>query len=113
MTSNTSAPRDVDVAQAERLMEAGAVLLDVREQGEWDSGHADKALHVPLGQLQPTAFPTDSTIVAVCRSGNRSSQAASILAAAGLDVVNLEGGMKAWARAGLPVVRNDGQQGSV
>lgn len=113
MTTNTRAPRDVDVTQAERLVEDGAILLDVREQGEWDSGHADAAIHVPLGQLQPNAFPTDATIVAVCRSGNRSSQAASILTAAGLDVVNLDGGMKAWAREGRPVVRADGQQGSV
>jgi len=108
----TTFVHNVDPARAKQLTESGATLLDVREDHEWKSGHAPGAVHVPLGQLDPASFPTDLTIIAVCRSGNRSSKAAEVLTSAGRDVVNLEGGMQAWARAGLPVVRDDGREGS-
>lgn len=108
----TTFVHNVDPARATQLTESGATLLDVREDHEWKSGHAPGAVHVPLGQLDPASFPTDLTIIAVCRSGNRSSKAAEVLTSAGRDVVNLEGGMQAWARAGLPVVRDDGREGS-
>jgi rhodanese-related sulfurtransferase len=105
---------DVDPAEAARLADAGQVLLlDVREHSEWDSGHAPLARHVPLGDLDPAAVPQDLPVVAVCRSGNRSGQAAQALSAAGIDVRNLAGGMQAWAAAGLPVVRADGAPGEI
>ena len=49
-------------------------LLDVREQDEWDAGHAPGAHHIPLGQLgtRQAEIPTDREVVAVCRSGRRS-----------------------------------------
>lgn len=105
---------DVDPAEAARLADAGQVLLlDVREHGEWDTGHAPQASHVPLGELDPSAVPQDRPVVAVCRSGNRSGQAAQALSAAGVDVRNLAGGMTAWAGAGLPVIRADGTPGDI
>jgi len=84
------------------------LLLDVREDDEWAAGHAPDALHLPLSALDPAAVPTDRHVVAVCRSGNRSGQAAIALAAAGVDVVNMTGGMKAWDDAGLPMRSGDG-----
>lgn len=110
-----SAPSDdVDTHEAERLAADGAVLLlDVREPDEWEAGHAPGATHVPLGDLDPAALPTDRPIVAVCRSGNRSGKAAETLSAAGLTVHNMAGGMNAWVAAGQPVVRDDGTSGSV
>ncbi len=105
---------EVGTAEAAHLADAGQVLLlDVREDGEWDSGHAPQAVHLPLGDLDPTTVPQDRPVIAVCRSGNRSGQAAQALSAAGLDVRNLAGGMTAWAEAGLPVVRDDGSPGAV
>lgn len=109
---NTAFVHNVDAARATQMAESGATLLDVREDHEWKSGHVPGAVHVPLGQLDPASLPTDLTIIAVCRSGNRSSKAAEVLASAGRDVVNLEGGMQAWLRAGLPVVSDDGHEGS-
>ena len=97
---------------SERLADGEAVLLDVREDNEWQAGHATGAVHVPLGQLDPSRFVGQS-VVAVCRSGNRSGKAAVILAEAGVDVVNLNGGMQAWADRGLPVVAHDGRPGTV
>lgn len=105
---------DIDAAQAHRLAaEENAVLLDVREPGEWAAGHAPDAVHMPLGSLDTTALPADRPVVAVCRSGARSSRAAEALRTAGIDARNLSGGMSAWASSGLPVVRDDGQAGTV
>ncbi len=105
---------DIDPAEAARLAQTGqALLLDVREDDEWDSGHAPEASHTTLGALDPRAVPRDRQIVAVCRSGNRSGKAAQLLAAAGLDVRNMAGGMKAWSETGLPVVRADGTPGEI
>jgi rhodanese-related sulfurtransferase len=105
---------DVDPGQAAELLERGeAVLLDVREPQEWSAGHAPQAEHLPLGLLTPEAVPQDRPIIAICRSGNRSGKAADTLAAAGVRVHNLAGGMRAWAQAGLPVVTDDGEPGTV
>ena len=86
----------------------GAILLDVREPDEWQSGHAAGAKHIPLGQLRArlSALPRDREIITICRSGNRSSRAAAELRRAGFTAVrNMAGGMTAWARAGLPIQR--------
>ena len=52
-------------------------------------------------------------MVTVCRSGARSARAATMLARQGREVSNLAGGMRAWARAGLPVVARGGGAGRV
>jgi rhodanese-related sulfurtransferase len=89
------------------------LLLDVREDDEWQAGHAAVAAHMPLSRLDVSAVPTDRPVIAVCRSGNRSGKAAAALAQAGVDVVNMAGGMTAWAAAGLSVVDADGRPGEV
>ena len=105
---------DVDPTAARQLIDEGAAtLLDVREDDEWKAGHAPAAVHVPLGRLNPDDLTSDRTLVVVCRSGGRSSKAAAALAAAGLQVHNLAGGMQAWERVGLPVVRDDNEPGTV
>lgn len=105
---------EVTVQEAAEAAAADSVLLlDVREDGEWDAGHARGAVHVPLDSVDPTAFQADVPVVAVCRSGNRSGKAAEILARGGIDVVNMAGGMTAWAAAGLPIVAADGTPGEI
>jgi rhodanese-related sulfurtransferase len=89
-----------------------AVILDVREQDEWDAGHAPSALHIPLGDL-PSRLgelpDTDAgTLAITCRGGGRSSRAVAWLTQQGFDVANLEGGMKAWHGAGKQLVADDG-----
>ncbi len=85
-----------------------AVILDVREQDEWDVGHAPGALHIPLGDLPErlAELPdTDAeTLPVTCRGGGRSSQAVAWLSQQGLDVANLDGGMIAWNAAGKQLV---------
>ena len=92
---------------------SGAILLDVREDDEWVAGHAPGAVHVRLGDLDTHVFDTITPIVAVCRSGGRSRSAATKLAAAGVTVYNLAGGMTAWQKTGQPVIRDDGTAGTV
>jgi rhodanese-related sulfurtransferase len=105
----------VTVAEAADLTKSGALLIDVREPFEWKTGHAPSARHIPLGQLPRYAdeLPRDQRLILVCRSGNRSAQATSLLTAAGFDAANLTGGMSAWARSGLPVVSDSGAPGTV
>ncbi len=88
-----------------------ATMLDVREPKEWDAGHIPGALHIPLGELGARAdeLPRDAKIVCVCRSGARSQKATDALRAAGHNAENLEGGMKAWHGAGLPLEPSDGR----
>ena len=105
----------VSASEAADLVAAGAVLVDVRERSEWQAGHAPKARHIALGELQRRAkeLPAGRPVVTVCRSGARSRRAAAYLARDGHQVSNLSGGMTAWARAGLPVVANGGRPGRV
>ncbi|MDQ3762234.1 MAG: rhodanese-like domain-containing protein [Actinomycetota bacterium] len=86
-----------------------AVLLDVRENDEWTAGHAPTAVHVPMGQVPQrldelaTTLP-DRPVHVVCRSGTRSARVTAYLTQAGWDAVNVDGGMRAWAAAGRPMV---------
>ncbi|HEX2772693.1 MAG TPA: rhodanese-like domain-containing protein [Micromonosporaceae bacterium] len=93
-----------------------AYLLDVREPDEYAAGHAPGARHVPMMEIPARLadVPTDGDVVVVCRSGGRSGQVVSYLQANGWDNVrNLAGGMQDWARAGRPVIGEDGQPGRV
>ena len=98
-------PEDVQTRQAagERLL-----ILDVREPAEYAEAHIAGSKLIPLGQLayRIADLPRDRPIVAVCRSGNRSGVALSLLKRAGYsNVLNMRGGMIAWARSGLPIKR--------
>jgi rhodanese-related sulfurtransferase len=111
-----SKPYDkVGAAQAAEMVDAGAILLDVREPHEWQAGHAPKARHIPLAQVDRRAkeLPAGRPIITVCRSGARSARAAALLARDGRQVSNLAGGMHSWARADLPVVAKGGRPGQV
>ncbi|GAB2811662.1 hypothetical protein GCM10022221_06420 [Actinocorallia aurea] len=110
----------VTVQEARRRTQgadARAVLLDVRERGEWDAGRAPGAVHAPLSALAAgAALPRAAQgrpLVVICRSGNRSQKATELLAERGMDAVDVRGGMKGWASAGHPVVDGHGNNGSV
>lgn len=106
---------EVTAADARAWVDQGALLVDVREQTEWISGHAAAASHVPLGfMLQSLGnFPRNEKVVVVCRSGNRSMHAVVAMREVGIDAYNLAGGMYAWQAAGGDVVAEGGAQGIV
>jgi rhodanese-related sulfurtransferase len=107
--------RSVTAAEAQQALGQGAVLLDVREPDEWRAGHVKGARHIPLGQLpqRTRELPPGRPVITVCRSGARSARAAGLLAAQGVLVSNLTGGMRAWQQAGLPVAGKGGRPGAV
>src|SRR6195952_2285017 len=99
----------------ELLAGDSAVLLDVREQHEWDAGHAPQARHLAMSELagRVSEIPPDVTVICVCHAGGRSAAVSDALIRAGFDAMNLSGGMAAWEAAGLPVVDDDGGPGTV
>jgi rhodanese-related sulfurtransferase len=88
----------------------GLVVLDVREPVEWQHGHIEGALHIPLGSLMQrhTELP-DAQVLVVCRVGGRSAQAVAWLQQQGHEVVNLDGGMLEWEAARRPMVSHTGR----
>jgi rhodanese-related sulfurtransferase len=91
-----------------------AVLLDVREPDEWQAGHIEGALHIPLAQLPlRTGELPDGELFVVCRSGGRSARAVAWLGQHGYSAVNLDGGMGAWAAAGREMVSDTGEAPTV
>lgn len=83
------------------------VLVDVREPGEVAAARIPGARTIPLGQLggRLGEFDTGTTVAFICRSGARSGRAAKAAGKAGLDAVNVSGGIMGWSRDGLPVKR--------
>lgn len=81
------------------------LLIDVRTPAEFASGHIAGAVNIPVESLQSrlSEVPNGQPIVVYCRSGNRSAQAASILASAGYENLYDLGGITAWTAQGFPV----------
>lgn len=110
LASQIAFAADIEVRQAFQLNQQGSLLLDVREVEEYAELHAPNAMLIPLGQLserQPELTKyKDKPILVVCRSGRRSAQAVQLLQQAGFTrVSNVSGGMIAWERAGLSLIR--------
>lgn len=84
-------------AEARELVKKGAQLLDVRSPSEFQSGHIEGAKNIPVGELSARMkeLKEGTVIIVYCRSGARSSNAASVLKAAGFEVHNL-GGIGNW-----------------
>ena len=91
----------------------GAYVVDVREDDEWVAGHVDGALHIPLADVPARYGEIDTEsgpVYVVCRAGGRSSRAVAWLSQNGVDAVNVDGGMGAWADAGRPMVSETGAE---
>jgi rhodanese-related sulfurtransferase len=98
-------PHELEAALA---APAPPVLLDVREYPEFAAGHLKDARLIPLAEIERRAgeLPRDQPIVAMCRSGGRSAEAAEKLARLGFtNVSQLAGGVMAWKQAGLPLAK--------
>ena len=108
-----------DLSTVEGLHESvdDVQLVDCREQYEWDAGRIAGALHIPLSDVM-AGVGTDvldlaKPVAVICRSGNRSELAATMLQARGYDATNVEGGMEDWAAAGYDFSATDGSPGRV
>ena len=103
--------KETDVAGARQLVEAGAELIDVREDNEFEAGHAAGARHMGRGIIERDivqAIPEkDAEIVLYCGGGYRSALAADMLQKMGYtNVWSMDGGWKAWKDSGAPVEEN-------
>jgi len=97
----------VTVDEVEALMSEGALLVDIREQNEWDEARIAGAVLKPMSTINDWyhELPRDTKVILYCRSGRRSAQAVEALVSqAGFDnVLNMTGGIIAWAQAQLTV----------
>src|SRR3569832_1286884 len=101
---------EADTLKATRLFNDDALILDVREDKEFATGHIPRAKHIPLGQLSGRLQELEKfkakPILVTCRSGQRSARACNLLKKAGFETVyNQAGGILAWERANLPVAK--------
>ena len=77
----------------------------MREHDEWQAGHLEGSVHIPLMELgERFAELPHRAVLVVCRSGSRSAYATAYLVQQGFDAVNLDGGLVEWAGAGRPLV---------
>lgn len=94
--------QQVSQEEAKEMMDTQeVVILDVREQDEYDSGHIPNAVLLPVGAIDEDAAAAvipekDSTVLVYCRSGNRSKTASSTLAELGYTNIYEFGGIKTW-----------------
>jgi sulfur-carrier protein adenylyltransferase/sulfurtransferase len=105
---------EADAERFRELIDSGdPVIVDVREQDEWDEGHIPGAVHIPRGHLESrierTAPDTSRQVALYCSAGNRSAFAAKTLEEMGYEnVVSLAGGFTDWKRNGFPVELQSG-----
>ena len=77
--------------QVEHYIEKGAIILDVRTQGEWDKGHIDNSIHIPLNDLNARVDEVkhlNKPVIVCCESGVRSAKAAKFLSLNNIDAIN-------------------------
>jgi len=103
--------REISVGDAMERLKAGADLIDVREDYEWDIDHADGARHMGRGVIERDivqTYPDKSMeLILYCGGGYRSALAADMLQKMGYtNVFSMAGGWKAWKEAGAPTVRD-------
>jgi rhodanese-related sulfurtransferase len=101
--------KSISVRRLSDLQKEG-ILVDVREEAEYRSGHASGAINIPLSKLEQSLekLPKDKPVYLMCRSGSRSRMALNRLQAAGFDnAVNVQGGIMAWQMAELPISKGN------
>jgi rhodanese-related sulfurtransferase len=93
-------PREVN----RRMTEDDMLLIDVREDYEWEAGHVPGSRHVQLMQIaeEAAALPEKEAIAFICLSGVRSGMVATSFRRAGFEAYNVSGGFAAWFETGLP-----------
>jgi rhodanese-related sulfurtransferase len=129
---NAAGVAQAQIADVPLTFDGSVVLLDVREDDEWQRGHAPGARHIPIGQVPSrlNEIDPDVKLFVVCQAGGRSQRVAQYLARNGYAPVNVSGGMspcpsggwaprlrgeypQSWAVAGRPVVTDDGATGVI
>lgn len=100
----------IDVTELAARREAGAPLIDVREDDEYAEARVPGAHHIPLGEVSDRVaeVPTEGTVYVICAKGGRSAKAVEHYRSLGIDAVNVAGGTLGWIDAGLPTDSGSG-----
>jgi rhodanese-related sulfurtransferase len=96
---------EVTAQHTEQALAAGDAQVDVREAYEREAGHIEGTRHIELERLsgQAATIDKDRPVIFHCRAGVRSLMAAQAFRRAGYEAYSMEGGIKAWDEAGLPM----------
>jgi hydroxyacylglutathione hydrolase len=107
----TEETKEVSREEAQKLIEDGAQLVDVRADHEWEAGRIAGAKHLPLAELAQRTGELDPErpVVLYCRGGTRSTMATDALAEAGFDAAKLSEGIVGWDEAGLQLEPEGGR----
>lgn len=86
-----------------------AIIIDVRENNEWNAGHINGAIHIPLNEIEERISELmrykNNQLILQCRSGGRSMKAIDILKKSGFNnLKNMDGGLNEWIKVGLPII---------
>ena len=98
----------VGTLEATRLMNGGAIVLDVRKPDEFARGHVVGSRNIPMVDIDKRSgeLPAGKALIVVCANGSSAARAAGSLRKAGrADVFCMDGGLASWQQAGLPVVK--------
>lgn len=95
----------IDVMELASQREAGAPVIDVREDDELAEARVPGVHHIPLAEVAERIdeVPRDRTVFVICATGGRSAKAAAHYRTVGIDAVNVAGGTRGWVEAGLPI----------
>lgn len=98
MIASNARSGDAPLAMWSEAEDPSSLLLDVREPAEWEAGHHDRAVHIPLHHLRDRMIelPTDRKILVTCAVGLRGHVAVRLLRQRGYDARNLSGGWTTW-----------------
>ena len=101
---------EVAAAEAKKLIDSGAQVVDIRTDVEHEAGHIPGDRHVPLADLpgESAQLNKDAALIVYCRSGNRSGPTAEAFAASGWDAHSIDGGLLAWSEAGYELEPSEG-----
>ena len=105
--------RETNVSEVKKRMDRGDtfVLIDVREESEWNDNHLPKAIHLGKGilerDIENTVPEKEAEIILYCGGGYRSALAADNLQKMGyINVLSMDGGFKGWRDAGHPLIKD-------
>lgn len=97
LTGCGSKYKTIDSNEAMNLINNGAIVIDVREGNEYNEGHIENSVNIPLGIIYTIDYEKNQTIIVYCASGMRSMEAAKQLSKMGYtSLYNLDGGLINW-----------------
>tara|TARA_B100000927_G_scaffold154103_1_gene124169 strand:+ start:405 stop:725 length:321 start_codon:yes stop_codon:yes gene_type:complete len=102
--------KSISVADAKHSIKNGALIIDVREQNEYDQVHIENSVLVPLASVSAEKInevnPQNKTILIHCHAGKRSKVAANIILGQGYagEILELDGGISAWIEFGQKII---------